>query len=1175
MQRDTLETRTVYHKRIISSPTRVEKLLRALKLCNSKRLCLLRWKRNSTISRVSYIKVDYNNNNHTLRENKEIRVHSPVVHRSERTERLCDMNVLRTTEIREVIKEVPIIKKQIVEVEVIKEVEVTRGNHDMKRHAIKSVVSHIEKLSKWIKIGMYFRRWKKQMHEYAIQTLHLELSRKPKEVIKQVPVVERVEVIKEVPVIQKEYHEVEKEVPVVKKQIVEVEVIREVIKEVPVIQEVFREVIKEVPVVKKEVVYIETQKEMANLMTVRYFAIKTIFRLLLKSQFAFIRATFKRLPSREHQLKLLRRLFSGLTKSSQTFRKLSMFNRWREVCRRGRMLYLRGKIFSKLDGIFVNIMKRKRQTCFTRWKAALKKKTIDISRIPRGLDLFQHYCQRMNFKRVALLWLYIHEKRMRKNGLTAIFSKSSTFVKRKLRAFINKWRNVMVFMRDHDAQGKRVMRSLKRIFLEKYVWEPLQAYFYRWKAYRPMVKIDKSAGLTRIGAMVKRTFMRKLVIAFMRWRTKLGILKADDYELKLKKKVLENLFKKSTKMRLLRSFLAWKSTEITYFRPIYYILGARLIKKSMLEYLWGRVIWKIKISTRGKIMNHVLHKFTAKWQDTVKYYYSIWQQRVLEYRTYEMNLWKEKEKILKRVMRGFMKSSEAFMKVSTFNKWRDICRDERMSMFKGKMFSKLDRVFINRYKNKRNRAFYMWKQITYKRFDLAKGAYGLTLVSRYCKSKHFELVTRSWYLYNEMRSKNKGITAIFSKSSTFLKRRLRFVLSRWHKITLLTKDNDFIRNKTLRSLKRMFLEKYYWSPLKTSFNRWRMMKEDSMDQIQAVNLKLLSSLYSRGKTAMTRRLLAKYFKQWSKTKKISGLEIFEAEKSMYRYFVLTHMKSFFYDMQQYGTFRFLRSLFSKNSKFHKRALKQAVQQWMKIVVYYRFQDESSNLKSCLFVKTLRSKADSFLKNLLRRKFSHWRSYMIHIQRLSISLNKGCELIRSNFIQKALNVTIFNYKQSVKKCAGLKSVAAMVRKTFLRKLMLAFMQWKGKMSLFQLEEYQMKLKRKVLDTFFKKSVKMQILKAFLIWKSNEVKTFRSTYYILGTKLCKLHAIRAVWDLFVFRMKFAGRGKKVTLLMLRYASKWQDHLKLKYSFWKKLALDMKMSKKEAQEGLSHLFTRLFID
>src|SRR5690606_20328676 len=95
-------------------------------------------------------------------------------------------------------------------------------------------------------------------------------------------------------------------------------------------------------------------------------------------------------------------------------------------------------------------------------------------------------------------------------------------------------------------------------------------------------------------------------------------------------------------------------------------------------------------------------------------------------------------KIIKKLVNGMMKSSTTFAKINAFNKWRTICKSERMSLFKGMIFKKLDKIFVNRKKQQVFKLFLHWKKVLYKKFDLAKGIKGLTLFLNYCRRKYFK-----------------------------------------------------------------------------------------------------------------------------------------------------------------------------------------------------------------------------------------------------------------------------------------------------------------------------------------------------------------------------------------------------------------------------------------------------
>jgi hypothetical protein len=205
------------------------------------------------IVEVPIIKTEYIEVPIVKTEIKEVPVIKEVVKEIEVVkERIIEVPIVKT-EIKEVRVEVPVIKTEIKEV--IVEVLDKKG-------VMKGVLSHIDKIRRWYYIGKYFRRWKRICHYLQIEFFQMELSRKPKEVIKTVEVLVEVPIvkteIKEVPVIKTEI----KEVPVIKEVIKEIEVIKDRLVEVPVIHTEIREVIVEVPVIKTEIK--EVIKEVGN-----------------------------------------------------------------------------------------------------------------------------------------------------------------------------------------------------------------------------------------------------------------------------------------------------------------------------------------------------------------------------------------------------------------------------------------------------------------------------------------------------------------------------------------------------------------------------------------------------------------------------------------------------------------------------------------------------------------------------------------------------------------------------------------------------------------------------------------------------------------------------------------------------------------------------------------------
>jgi hypothetical protein len=178
--------------------------------------------------------------------------------------------------------------------------------------------------------------------------------------------------------------------------------------------------------------------------------------------------------------------------------------------------------------------------------------------------------------------------------------------------------------------------NIKKGVLRKSLAKPYKAY---------LCYLEKCGKLSELGKIVKRTFMRKLMISFMRWRNKLGLLSVEFYQDKLKKKALSNLFRGTPKLQLLKAFLTWRTKMNKQVRNIHYTIFTDLIKKAMLKSLWQETITRIKFSTLNKRLTLISLRLVGRYENYLRMSFRYWKL----FMQYE---WDRNA----RVIQGFLKS---------------------------------------------------------------------------------------------------------------------------------------------------------------------------------------------------------------------------------------------------------------------------------------------------------------------------------------------------------------------------------------------------------------------------------------------------------------------------------------------------------------------------------------
>jgi hypothetical protein len=330
------------------------------------------------------------------------------------------------------------------------------------------------------------------------------------------------------------------------------------------------------------------------------------------------------------------------------------FNKWKKGA--GLMLIqavnfrLLANLYSKgKTAYFSRIMNK----YFKRW--ARREIPVDLTKVIQGENIiFSLWCRKYmtdfysNFANYSMF-----------KFLRSLLLKTSKFHKRGLSSYFLRWAKLMYHYRDTSVQNDlkstifaKTLRTKSSLILEKLI----KKRFSQWRGYvnlmnkiiekitpladnikkgvlkkvmnRPLKAyqeyMNKCGKMSKMALITKRTLMRKLVLAFMRWRSKLGLFKINNYQEALKKKVLNNLFNKSEKLRKLRAFIIWKDSR--QIRSVYYDLGTRFTKNYMLRKLFSNVVYKIKLSTLDKRLLSIIHRLYLKSQGVVRICFNHWRK---------------------------------------------------------------------------------------------------------------------------------------------------------------------------------------------------------------------------------------------------------------------------------------------------------------------------------------------------------------------------------------------------------------------------------------------------------------------------------------------------------------------------------------------------------------------
>jgi hypothetical protein len=683
-----------------------------------------------------------------------------------------------------------------------------------------------------------------------------------------------------------------------------------------------------------------------------------------------------------------------------------------------------------------------------------------------------------------------------------------------------------------------------------------------------------------------------------KWRSQLAKLRIGDFG----KQVLKHLFRltgNAQKRSMIRFFNRWKVSKgalpekkqnlssekflnfFNGFDNFRTFLRKRVYKEIMpVNYLEGikhRLLEKLGV-TGGKFEMLAKRRVINKWKKVIKKPDEFYPKLTKGLNTLKKGIIKKHESLFNDIKnaKNYKRLFEAMLpignrlkarlerdrKAKAFNQFKLELHEGRLVHYKGMIFNKLGHLFKNKYKNLRYKCFLQWKRVAGMKPDNSWSAKGWEQLTLYIKRKWNPTFQSAIVICTQDKDKNNGMNKLCHVSKAFSKQRLRYFFRYWQRVII--KMDPWKRTKTLRSLKRIFLQNYVWAPMKKYYHKWNMymMKYKAVDPeacnngwnslakfahkkhindmlssihesyqenqkknflkklipnrekyfksfmkqymnrwlknakdqgLFGLNCKILNVLFEKGRTALFKRFLAKYFHRWAHREiPLDLARIVNAEGTLFKFSCNKYMKDFFVDMKNYGKFRFLRSCFTKTSKYHMRALRPFIKRWLKTSVEIRDAEARADLQSKLLAKFCKTRCRNQLGDIMRSRFNIWRNNIFRLRKVGESLPQLENLIKRDTLKKSLAPVLFAQKLQNLRSKKLRNINNFAKATLLRKLYLSFMRWRNNLGLFRITDMQTLLKQRVLNNLFRKSNKMMVLKAFLIWKTITKKVDKQAY-----------------------------------------------------------------------------------
>jgi hypothetical protein len=397
-------------------------------------------------------------------------------------------------------------------------------------------------------------------------------------------------------------------------------------------------------------------------------------------------------------------------------------------------MQLKGLHFKLLNNLFEkgrkNFFGKLLQTYFKRW--AHRDFPYDLTAAINGEKaLFKFFCHKY------LKPDFFND--MKNYGkfrfLRSLLGRTSKYHQRNLGDFWRRWWARVIKYRETMLQGMLLGRTCK-LRLNKMFRDILAKRFGQWRSYvNAMNKFGnrlpeakkaiqkhalkafdpalnafkdykaKQGVLTKLGNTVMKTFMRRLFVAFMRWRHKCGLCGVDDMKLLLKQKVLRCLFNKTPKLMLLRWFVHWRSIRTVPVRETHLKMACDAIKRHVLNQYWPG----FKREFNKKCLHHRMKllglRLVGRYQDHLKNAFKFWLEDTRHHLKHKNA--KTIQNFVKNKLDRMMKDAKDKKNVDTVEKIGDIIKngqnkktlDDMKKMNKKKGLENMAKAIDNKRKN--------------------------------------------------------------------------------------------------------------------------------------------------------------------------------------------------------------------------------------------------------------------------------------------------------------------------------------------------------------------------------------------------------------------------------------------------------------------------------------------
>jgi hypothetical protein len=724
---------------------------------------------------------------------------------------------------------------------VIKEIE---NKIPHQKAMIKAASNHTDKLQRYYIIGRWFKKWRMVANLDKLATLKTELNKKPKEVIK--------EIIKEVPTIKTEIKEIMVEVPVIQKQIVEV------IKEVPdkkahqksiiksvsfhvdkiqkynIIGKYFKRWINYCHLSKVESLNNELKKKPKEIIKeIQVPVYKTeIKEIIVEVPKKEIVEVVKEVPDKLAAKKsTLKGLCQHLDKLKRWYILGKYFRRWKKF------------IYSLQLNFFNHELNKRPKEVIKEIIVEVPKVVTEIREIKVEIPVIK--------KEIVEVVKEIPDKKAHQKSII----KSMSFHVYKMQRwniigkYFKRWKNATVRSKisQYEVELKKKPKEIVREVVKEVIREvPITKTIEICREIEDPKKKEafKKAMVKSVTNHVEKlTRWILLGKAFRRWKKYIHKIHITELE---KREIIKHIEVIKEIPIVKKEFIeVEKIIEIPIVKKeiVEVVKEVPVIKK---EYIEKEVIKEVvkEVPIYKEIIKEV-HK-PAEMTDVIKLlpniklitpisalmmHKAILRTRLNKFIKGLNNISNDnrKNKLLKRCVNKISKISATMAKLIAFNKWKAVCKKQRLAKLQGYIVSKLDNMFKNKYIILKNRCYWVWKSLLNIRTDILRHLKGLNILTNALKRKYFQNVSRIWKVNDIGKTKKKSIAALCARSSVYLRQKLRFAFIRWNKIVVLSKADYQLCSKTLRSLKRIILDKFVWSPLTSAFMKWKNMRTGKLD----------------------------------------------------------------------------------------------------------------------------------------------------------------------------------------------------------------------------------------------------------------------------------------------------------------------------------------------------------